>query len=327
MFQAKTFGWPSPRRWSPWRPWRPARPGCWAGFVVSFFCPSLLVCDHCMHAPAGCQAPCDEGHHEGNESIPFILNASIHQILWHLGFTRECHWRSQLARPRARTGASIVAHFMCCWISIVVHCVAFHWVPCRKCQSHHRQPRTMPNWFSPSVFEFADDWHCRTLWQAHTLPPSAWHARPPGCGPGNSGTTRCARTVGAMGIQYPKGDPLEGVRTHDGHQSRDAGMKKGAIWMCLHHAKHFGASCHVLHVYVIPYGQHSVLHAIVSMFASMFGVSCHVAQVFALCLLSAPSASWLGLHDQLYVVNIKCFDIFLHIWFQFGFMCYSKYDA
>ena len=34
---------------------------------------------------------------------------------------------------------------------------------------------------------------------------------------------------GAMGIQYPKGDPLEGVRTHDGHQSRDAGMKKGAI--------------------------------------------------------------------------------------------------
>ena len=126
MFQAKTFGWPSPRRWSPWRPWRPARPGCWAGFVVSFFCPSLLVCDHCMHAPAGCQAPCDEGPHEGNESIPFILNASIHQSLWHLGFTRECHWRSQLARPRARTGASIVAHFMCCWISILVHCVAFH---------------------------------------------------------------------------------------------------------------------------------------------------------------------------------------------------------
>ena len=29
---------------------------------------------------------------------------------------------------------------------------------------------------------------------------------------------------GTMGSQYPKGGPLAGLRTHDGHQSRDAGM-------------------------------------------------------------------------------------------------------
>ena len=29
---------------------------------------------------------------------------------------------------------------------------------------------------------------------------------------------------GTMGRQYPKGGPLAGLRTHDGHQSRDAGM-------------------------------------------------------------------------------------------------------